>query len=62
MSHFRGRVHPVLALPSAEAAAAVASNLTLDASAVTQNGNAKIKAYGATVCVNIPKGMVVVVK
>lgn len=53
--------YPVLTLASAEAAAAVVPNLTLDASAVTQNGNAKLVACGATVCVSIPSGSMFIV-
>ena len=54
--------YPVLTLASAEAAAAVVQNLTLDATAVRQNGSAKLVANGATVCVKIPMGMMVIVR
>ena len=54
--------YPVLTLSSAEAAAALVPNLTLDATAVRQKGGARLVAKGDTVYVSIPKGLVVIVK
>ena len=54
--------YPVLTLASAEAAAAVVPNLTLDATAVTQRGGAKLVAKDATVCVSIPRGFIIIVE
>lgn len=53
--------YPVLTLSSAEAAAALVPNLTLDATAVRQKGGARLVAKGDTVYVSIPKGLVVIV-
>lgn len=53
--------YPVLTLASAEAAAAVVPNLTLDASTVTGD-SARLVAKGETVYVSIPKGMMIIVK
>lgn len=54
--------YPVLTLASAEAAAAVVPNLTLDASTVTRGDSARLVAKGETVYVSIPKGLVIIVK
>ena len=54
--------YPVLTLASAEAAAAVVPNLTLDASTVTRGDSARLVAKGETVYVSIPKGMMIIVK
>jgi hypothetical protein len=54
--------YPVLTLASAEAAAAVVPNLTLDASTVTRGDSARLVAKGETVYVSIPKGMMLIVK
>lgn len=54
--------YPVLTLTSAEAAAAVVPNLTLDASTVTRGDSARLVAKGETVYVSIPKGMMIIVK
>ena len=54
--------YPVFTLASAEAAAAVVPNLTLDASTVTRGDSARLVAKGETVYVSIPKGFMVIVK
>ena len=54
--------YPVLTLASAEAAAALVPNLTLDATAVWQNGKVKLEAKDATVYVRMPTGFMVIVK
>jgi hypothetical protein len=54
--------YPVLTLASAEAAAAVVPNLTLDASTVTRGDRARLVAKGETVYVSIPKGFLLIVK
>ena len=54
--------YPVLTLASAEAAAAVVPNLTLDASTVTRGDSARLVAKGETVYVGIPKGLMIIVK
>ena len=54
--------YPVLTLASAEAAAAVVPNLTLDASTVTRGDSARLVAKGETVYVSIPKGFLLIVK
>ena len=54
--------YPVLTLASAEAAAAVVPNLTLDASTVTRGDSARLVAKGETVYVSIPKGLMIIVK
>ncbi len=54
--------YPVLTLASAEAAAAVVPNLTLDASTVTRGDSARLVAKGETVYVSIPKGLMLIVR
>jgi hypothetical protein len=52
--------YPVLTLASAEAAAAVVPNLTLDASTVTKGDGARLVAKGETVYVSVPKGLTLI--
>jgi hypothetical protein len=54
--------YPLLAVGSAADAAAAASTLTLDATAVCGNADAALVAKGATVCVRVSHGFSIIVR